>query len=201
MVESAALESTFLLFTNLPTMFSFRVGANNMAQAMIVPIAMSTEVDLVPVLDMVPLDHLPPFSLPSEADLLRLLHGKSPQPCQIKNRKSRCSDEGGCEEKGEKCVLRKMKESWAQKGLPLKERDDEIVNFFSKVKQRLQSLKKNVKKMSSQTKEKHSFSSTTVNLAPMNIQELIKSLWHLPARIKKSLLAVVEDYLGKNATR
>ena len=69
-----------------------------------------------------------------------------------------------------------MKESLAQKGLPLKERDDEIVNFFSKVKQRLQSLKKNVKKMSSQTKEKHSFSSTTVNLAPMNIQELIKSL-------------------------
>ena len=176
MVESAALESTFLLFTNLPTMLSFRVEANNMAQAMIVPIAMSTEVDLVPVLDMVPLDHLPPFSLTSEADLLRLLHGKSPQPCQIKNRKSRCSDEGGCEEKGEKCVLRKMKESWAQKGLPLKERDDEIVNIFSKVKQRLQSLKKNVKKMSSQTKEKHSFSSTTVNLAPMNIQELIKSL-------------------------
>ena len=66
-----------------------------------------------------------------------------------------------------------MKESWAQKGLPLKERDDEIVNIFSKVKQRLQSLK-----MSPQTKEKHSlnFSSTTVNLAPMNIQELIKSL-------------------------
>ena len=170
------MESTFLLFTNLLTMLSFRVEANNMAQAMIVPIAMSTEVDLVPVLDMVPLDHLPPFSLPSEADLLRLLHGKSPQPCQIKNRKSRCSDEGGCEEKGEKCVLRKMKESWAQKGLPLKERDDEIVNIFSK--QRLQSLKKNVKTMSSQTKEKHSlnFSSTTVNLAPMNIQELIKSL-------------------------
>ena len=101
-----------------------------MAQAMVVPIAMSTEVDLVPVLDLVPLDHLPPFSLPSEADLLRLLHDKSPQPCKIKNRKPRCFDEGGCEEKGEKCVSRKMKESWALKGLPLKEREDEIVNFF-----------------------------------------------------------------------
>ena len=132
-------------------MLSFRVEANNMAQAMVVPIAMSTEVDLVPVLDLVPLDHLPPFSLPSEADLLRLLHDKSPQPCKIKNRKPRCFDEGGCEEKGEKCVSRKMKESWALKGLPLKEREDEIVNFFfSKVKQSLQSLKKNVKKMSSQ---------------------------------------------------
>ena len=98
-MESVAVESTFLLFTNLPTMLSFRVEANNMAQAMIVPIAMSTEVDLVPVLDMVPLDHLPPFSLPSEADLLRLLHGKSPQPCQIKNRKSSCSDEAAAKKK------------------------------------------------------------------------------------------------------
>ena len=53
-----------------------------MAQAMLVPDAMSTEVDLVPVLDMVPLDFLPPLSLPPEADLLRLLHGQSPQPCK-----------------------------------------------------------------------------------------------------------------------
>ena len=60
---------------NLPTMLSFRVTANNMAQAMLVPDAMSTEVDLVPVLDMVPLDLLPPLSLPSEADLLQLLQG------------------------------------------------------------------------------------------------------------------------------
>ena len=37
------------------TYLSFRVPANNMAQAMLVPDAMSTEVDLVPVLDMVPL--------------------------------------------------------------------------------------------------------------------------------------------------
>ena len=40
---------------NLPTMLYFRVPANNMAQAMLVPDAMSTEGDLVPVLDMVPL--------------------------------------------------------------------------------------------------------------------------------------------------
>ena len=60
---------------------------------MLVPDAMSTEVDLVPVLDMVPLDFLPPLSLPSEADLLRLLHGQSPQPCKIKTRKARCSEE------------------------------------------------------------------------------------------------------------
>ena len=79
---------------NLPTMLSFRVVANTMAQAMLVPYAMSTEVDLVPVLDMVPLELLPPLSLPSEADLLRLLHGQIHQPCKIKNRKARCSEEG-----------------------------------------------------------------------------------------------------------
>ena len=62
---------------------------------MLVPDAMSTEADLVPVLDMVPLDFLPPLSLPSEADLLQLLHGhgQSPQPCKIKNRKARCYEE------------------------------------------------------------------------------------------------------------
>ena len=87
-----------------------------MAQAMLVPDAMSTGVDLVPLLDMVPLDFLPPLSLPSEADLLRLLHGQSPQPCKIEKRKARSSEEGGRKaEGGEKCVLLKMKESWAQK--------------------------------------------------------------------------------------
>ena len=44
----------------------------------LVPDAMSTEVDLVPVPDMVPLDFLPPLSLPSEADLLQLLHASNP---------------------------------------------------------------------------------------------------------------------------
>ena len=107
---------------NLPTMLSFRVVANNMAQAMLVPDAMSTEVDLVPVLDMVPLELLPPLSLPSEVDLPRLLHGQSPQPCKIEKRKPWCSEEGGCKEGGEKCVLLKMKESWAQKGFLLKGR-------------------------------------------------------------------------------
>ena len=89
---------------------------------MLVPDAMSTGVDLVPLLDMVPLDFLPPLSLPSEVDLLRLLHGQSPQPCKIEKRKARCSEEGGCEEGGEKCVLLKMNESWAPKGFPLKGR-------------------------------------------------------------------------------
>ena len=45
------------------------------------------------------------------------------------------------------------------------------------------------------------FVEKTVNLGPGNIREKIISDWYLTARMKKSLLEVVEDYLGKRATR
>ena len=77
---------------------------------------------LVPILNLPPIDALPPSSLASEADLLLLLHGSSPQSCQVRKGKSICSQEGGCESQGgEKCVMSKMKQSWLEKGLPLKQ--------------------------------------------------------------------------------
>ena len=175
------------------TLSSFRFKAN-MAQGMLVP---------VPLLNLFPIESLPPNSLPSEADLLRLLHGPSPPPCKVKKRKSICEEEGGCCEKTGKCVLAKMKESWTEKGLPLKERDDDIVKIISKVKLRLQSLKKNLKKMGEETKQQHrqKFSESTVNLAPANYREVIKSNWYMKASMKNSLIAVLDDYIGKNATR
>ena len=178
---------------------TFRVPGN-MAQAMLVPLP---ESEPVPVLDLLPIQSLPPNSLPSEADLLRLLHGSTPPPCKIKNRKSICGEQGGCEESGGKCVLQQMKESWTEKGLPLKERDDDIVKIFSKVKQRLQSLKKNLKKMGEESKQQHRqvFSNSTVNLAPANYRDVIRSNWHLTASVKKTLIAVLDDYIGTDATR
>ena len=76
-----------------------------------------------------------------------------------------------------KCVLLKMKESWTLKGLPLKKRDTDIVQVFAKVKERLQKLKKNIKTMKADTRERHSerLSSTTVNIGPGNYKEVIKS--------------------------
>ena len=65
-------------------MLSFRVEANNMAQAMIVPIAMSTEVGLVPVLDMVPLVHFPPSHSPQKRTFCDSSMAKA--PCPVRSR-------------------------------------------------------------------------------------------------------------------
>ena len=145
--------------------------------------------NLVPVLQLPPLELLPPASLPSEADLVRLFHGRSPKPCKVVRRKATCPEPGGCQEIGVPCVLPKMKQSWVEIGIPLKERDDDV--------------KKHVAKMKEETRQSHvqELSGRTVNLGPGNIREKIMSDWHLPARIKKSIMAIVEDYLGKNATR
>ena len=42
---------------------------------------------LVPIINLPPIDALPPSSLASEADLLLLLHGSSPQSCQVRKGK------------------------------------------------------------------------------------------------------------------
>ena len=49
--------------------------------------------------------------------------------------------------------MSKMKESWSEKGLPLKERDEHIKRVISKVKERLQSLKKNINKIRRKERE------------------------------------------------
>ena len=74
---------------NFTTMLSFRVPANNMTQAMLllVPNAMSTEVDLVPVLDMVPLDFLPPSHSPQKRTFCDFCMAKAPNPVRSKTKK------------------------------------------------------------------------------------------------------------------
>ena len=80
---------------------------------------------LVPNLNLHPINSLPPFSLASEADLLLLLHGSSPQSCKIRKVKS---------QGGKKCVMAKMEQSWLEKGLPLKKPDTSILRVISKSK-------------------------------------------------------------------
>ena len=159
---------------------------------------------LVPILNLPPIDSLPPFSLASEADLLLLLHGSSPQSCKIRKGKSICSEEGGCESRGGgKCVMAKMKQSWLEKGLPLKEPDTSILRVISKVKERFKKLRKNEKRMGLEEKQGHSaaLKAVTVNLAPADYKQVITARWELPAVAKKSLLDVLDDYVGKEATR
>ena len=56
----------------------------------VVEVEAGAEEALVPILNLVPIDSLPPSSLASEADLLLLLHGSSPQSCKVKKGRSIC---------------------------------------------------------------------------------------------------------------
>ena len=100
-------------------------------------------------------------------------------------------------------MLAVMKECWLDKGLPVKEREDNIVIQIAKVKERLQKLKKSVKTMTQEVKQGNdsAFKAVTVNLAPANHEEVINSRRDLVATVKKSLIAVLDDYVGKEATR
>ena len=91
-------------------------------------------------------------------------------------------------------MLAKMKQSWIEKGLPLKQPDTSILRVISKVKERFKNLRKNEKTMGLEEKQRHTavLKSVTVNLL---------SRWELPAVAKKSLIAVLDDYVGKEATR
>ena len=56
--------------------------------------------NFVPVLQLPPLELLPPASLPSELDLVRLFFGRSPKPCKVVRRKATCPEHGDSEEIG-----------------------------------------------------------------------------------------------------
>ena len=82
--------------------------------------------NFVTVLQLPPLELLPPASLPSELDLVRLFFGRSPKPCKVVRRKATCPEPGGCKEIGVPCVLSQTKQTWVEIGIPIKEKDDDI---------------------------------------------------------------------------
>ena len=57
--------------------------------------------------------------------------------------------------------------------------------------------------MSREVQQGHSaaLKSVTVNLTPVDYKQVILSRWELPAVAKKLLVAVLDDYVGKEATR
>ena len=160
---------------------------------------------VVPVLQLPPICSLPPRSLPCEADYLCLLYGNTPPPCKIKKRKAICHEQGGCKDQNNPCILFKIKESWILPGLPIKERDDNIVRMFDKIKARLAAKKKALS--SSRLTEQDrllfckSLKETTINLAPEEYETKVKSDQALPAARKKKLLEILSDYLGKEGSR
>ena len=159
----------------------------------------------MPVLQIPPILSLPPKSLPSEADYLRLLHGDTPPHCKIKKRKAICYDEGGCQDKNAPCVLYKIKKTWIMPALPIKDRDDNIVRMFDKIKAKLASKKKAMSSGRLLEKSRQEFcrslSETTINLAPEDYEAKVKADHALSASHKKKMLDILSDYLGKDGSR
>ena len=50
-------------------------------------------------------------------------------------------------------MLSQMKQSWVEIGIPLKERDDDILKVMSKVQDKFRKVKKNVAKMKEETRQ------------------------------------------------
>ena len=63
-------------------------------------------------------------------------------------------------------MLSQMKQSWVEIGIPLKERDNDILKVMSKVQDKFRKVKKNVAKMKEDTRQSHvqELSRRTVNL-------------------------------------
>ena len=159
----------------------------------------------MPVLQIPPILSLPPKSLPSEADYLRLLHGDTPPHCKIKKRKAICYDEGGCQDKNAPCVLYKIKKTWIMPALPIKDRDDNIVRIFDKIKAKLALKKKAMSsgRLPEESRQEfcRSLSETTINLAPEDYEAKVKADRALSASHKKKMLDILSDYLGKDGSR
>ena len=85
------------------------------------------------LLNLPPISSLPPRTLPSEADYLCLRAGDTPAPCNVRNARAICEDEGGCKAKDKPCCLFKVKEIWSSAGFPMKERDDHIMRVLNKI--------------------------------------------------------------------
>ena len=66
-------------------------------------------------------------------------------------------------------MLSQMKQSWVEIGIPLKERDDDILKVMSKVQDKFRKVKKHVAKMKEETRQSHvqELSGRTVNLGPL----------------------------------
>ena len=157
------------------------------------------------LLNLPPISSLPQRSLPSEADYLCLRAGDTPPPCKLRRRTAKCHDEGGCQAEGKPCCLFKVKERWSIVGFPMKERDVHIARLFEKITKKHADKKKSFSsgrlKEEDRAKYVEQVMNTTINLAPCDYKAIIMNTMALPAHLKRNMIAVMDDYLGKEGSR
>ena len=157
------------------------------------------------LLNLPPISSLPPRSLSSEADYLCLRAGDTPAPCNVRNARAICEDEGGCKAKDKPGCLFKVKEIWSSAGFPMKERDDHIMRVLNKITKKHADKKKAFSSARLKEEDRAKFveqiKNTTVNLAPCDYKSKIMAIMALPAHLKRHMIAVMDDYLGKEGSR
>ena len=130
--------------------------------------------------------------------------GGKPVCCTIsrETRRGRCGEEDGCFQEDQPCLLAKVKERWEKGRLPLRDRDDHIIDIMTTVKKDFDKLRK--KKFPSEEMRQEAINRLkmkTVNLAPTDWRTRIMSDHVLWARAKADKVNLLEDYIGLTATR
>ena len=104
--------------------------------------------------------------------------------------------------RGLPCLLAKLKERWEEAGLPIKDRDHQIIEILTKLKADFDKLKR--KKFNNEESKQEAINKLkmkTVNLAPIDWKTRIMSDRILWAQAKADKVELLDDYIGPMATR
>ena len=176
---------------------------------------------LIPSLGLTGLAAIPPGTLASHLDFIRVLfhhqhynfqgfNGLRSVCCIIdrKTKKGRCHDEGdpttlwcdtraSCLQLGSPCLLAKVKINWEDAHLPLKNSDDNIIRTLEKVKSDFDKKKK----VGLSEADINALNESTVNLAPQDWERIILSDKLTSANQHQQKIGIMRDYISPEGTR
>ena len=164
---------------------------------------------------------VPPRKLASEHDVLRLLfhqqhynlmefQGVPSICCKVdsKTKRTRCKEvsdptipwcetRAGCIQSGNPCLIAKVKKSWEEAHLPIKDCDSHIIRSLVKIKSNFDKKKRH----GFSEGELESLKATTVNLAPSDWESRILADRLTSAAQHIVKINIMRDYLSADGTR
>ena len=112
-------------------MLFFRVQVNSIARAELVPpLCQVHKVDLIPVLDMVPLVHFPPFHYPQKRTFCDSSTAKAPSPVRSRTENQGALMKAAAKKKERNVSFAKWRSPWLKKAYPWKKETMKLSTFF-----------------------------------------------------------------------
>ena len=176
---------------------------------------------MIPHLGVSGLAAVPPRKLASEHDVLRLLfhqqhynltgfQGVPSICCKVdsKTKRTRCKEvsdptipwcetRAGCIQSGNPCLIAKVKKSWEEAHLPIKDCDSQIIRSLVRIKSNFDKKKRH----GFSEGELESLKATTVNLAPSDWESRILADRLTSAAQHIVKINIMRDYLSADGTR